>query len=157
MPLDLSASASASALPHLHYSTDRFSLPRVPVTTSAAFLSAVLMQPLLLWADGVHSQSPKAASAIGMAPGVQQSSSPGTCPAPRQLHHSATLPVALLEARCTDTVTIGPKGDIGIGIVPANGLAAETRGLPGCQAAMPCFYALEQCLSWKVDAIMKQR
>jgi hypothetical protein len=87
---------------------------------------------------------------------LQESSSPGTCPPLRQLHHSATLPVALLEARCTDTVTIGPKGDVGIGIVPANGLAAETQGLPGCQAAMLCFYALEQCLSWKADA-MKQR
>jgi hypothetical protein len=41
-----------------------------------------------------------------------------------------------LEARCTDTGTIGPKRDVGIGIGPVNGLAADTRG---CQAAMlPC-------------------
>jgi hypothetical protein len=48
MPLDLSA--SASALPHLH---DRsiFSSSG-SVTASAAFPSTVLMQPLLLWADG---------------------------------------------------------------------------------------------------------
>ena len=48
MPLDLSA--SASALPHLHYRSIFSSSGSV--TTSAAFLSAVLMQPLLLWADG---------------------------------------------------------------------------------------------------------
>jgi hypothetical protein len=57
------------------------------------------------------------------SPAVQQSR---PCPAPRHLHHSATAPVALLEARCTDTVTIGPKRDVGIGIGPVNGLAADT-------------------------------
>ncbi|PMD57023.1 uncharacterized protein K444DRAFT_44285 [Hyaloscypha bicolor E] len=71
---------------------------------------------------------------------LQESRSTGTCPAPRQRHHSATLPVPLeLEARCTDTGTIGPKRDVGIGIGPVNGLAADNKGLPGCQAAMlPC-------------------
>lgn len=58
-------------------------------------------------------------------------------PATAPLSNIAGLPRgSRLEARCTDTGTIGPKRDVGIGIGPVNGLAADTRG---CQAAMlPC-------------------